>query len=69
MTSTSTSLQTAADAYIATAEDDPMKARLFEAVEEWIAASYEADGYSAVDLKKMDFKSAAQDYIRTRRPA
>jgi hypothetical protein len=63
------SLETAADAYIATAADDPTKPELFMAVEEWMTASYEADGYSDEDIKGMDIASAAADYIERRRGA
>lgn len=62
------SLQSAADAYIKCAPDDPLKGDLFTAVVEWIAASYEEDrDYTEEQLEQMDFESAARDYIERRR--
>lgn len=61
------SLQSAAGAYIAHTADDDIKDQLFIAVREWVAASYEADGYySEAELEGMDFTSAAHDYIALR---
>jgi hypothetical protein len=57
------SLKSAARAYLATPTDDPNKAELFEAVTEWLYASYEADGYSKSQLAEMDIEAATQEYI------
>lgn len=59
-------LESAADAYIATDEDDPRKGRLWEAVVEWMAYSYEQDGYTDEQLERMDIESAAEEYVERR---
>lgn len=58
----------AADAYLG-ATTEEARDTAFQGVCEWLAAEYEADGYSGDEVDGMDLASAARDLIERRRAA
>jgi hypothetical protein len=56
-------IKTAISAYLAAEPDTAERAEAFEAVEQWVAAEYEAEGLPESELARIDYTAIAHAYI------